>query len=314
MSSFSTFRDYVSAVRSGPSQIICLSARDVANSKSASINLPREGITSAFTGHHIYTMLQLRPGLTTSSLNADRKKNVTLLADLAQGIREIVHSFDGALLEVQGPVVHAFIPNESGTRSDARQAAYAIHAFIETRIRSKAGTDFLKGLVAFSHGPTIFVAAEDSHGDNSIVSLAPAANAPAKVLWRNHDNLSNGTILEVEIDGRFRELGENELVTEWEKRASATVINASLQLPDIVALEAKAFSVPPPASSPLFTKRSAWSAVASVQSSKSRSSRAKTPSRCARAADAKAPSTSTCPRRACSTSSPSGTSLCGSAT
>ena len=67
-------------------------------------------------------------------------------------------------------------------------------------------------------------------------------------------------------------------------------------------------------SSPLFTKRSAWSAEASVQSSKSRSSRARTPSRCARAADAKAPSTSTCPRRACSTSSPSGTSLCDSVT
>lgn len=246
MNKFSSFRDYVDSVRGrtvAANSVTSFSSTIM--NKAAAAAIPKEGITSVFPGHHLYAMLLLRPKFTTSSLNEDRKKHIKLIARLAQGVRMIVHHYDGALLEVQGPVVHAFIPNEDGSRENAIAASFAIQEFINAQIRADAGNDFIKSLVSFCHGPTIFVASEDTHGDNSIVSLAPAANAPAKVLWRENDSLTDGSVIEVETDGETKIIERTSYPsTSLQKSANEMIANSSRGLPRLTMLEAKAMSVP----------------------------------------------------------------------
>jgi hypothetical protein len=241
---YTSFRDFVTAARSQHVTKADFSSARSIIANAASPDLPEEGVAPAiFPGHHLYVKLDLRPGLTTSSNNSDRLKSISLLGDLTQGVRAIVGLFEGALLEAQGPVVHAFIPDEDGNSDAPAVAANAIHAFIERRIRPRAGTDFEKAVVAFCHGPTIFVASVDQHGDNSIVSLAPAANEPAKVLWRHSDKHSSGDILRVETDGRYTVVLEEAVANFAANRQREEVINASLALPELQK-EARELSVP----------------------------------------------------------------------
>jgi hypothetical protein len=202
---YSSFEEFVTAARGGGTTTQ-KGYRDFGRAiaaLSASTYIPKEGVAPAFfRGHHLYVMLLLKPGLITSSNNEDRRKSITLLADLAQGVRTVVHGFEGgALLEAQGPVVHAFLPGDDDSTEDPGIASLAIHEFIDKTIKPRAGMDFEKALIAFCYGPSIFVAAVDLHGDNSIVSLSPAANAPAKVLWKQSDYLPSGCIIEVRQDG-----------------------------------------------------------------------------------------------------------------
>jgi hypothetical protein len=249
MSTFATFRDYVDAVRGRTKNEESLTAFAAAayNQKTAAApEIPKEGITSVFPGHHVYAMLLLRPSFTTSAENADRKKHMEIIAGLAQGVRSIVHNFDGALLEVQGPVAHAFIPNEDGTENDVIAASLAIQEFIRRKVRPSAGDGFIKGLVAYCHGPTIFVASEDAHGDNSIVSLAPAANAPAKALWKGRDDLSDGAILAVKRDGTSRQIDKEKALLLAEEGESVLFANSSRAPVRFKTVEAKAVDVPAP--------------------------------------------------------------------
>lgn len=252
MNKFATFRDYVDSVRgrtvAANSAIMSFSADVLNTAKAASLAIPREGVTSTFPGDHVYVMLRLRPRFTTSAANCDRRKHIRMLTKLAQGVRAIVHEYDGALLEVQGPVVHAFIPNEDGSPDDAAAVSFAIQAFVESQIRNDAGDDFIKALVSFCHGPTIFVASEDSHGDNSIVSLAPAANAPAKVLWKEEEALANGSVIKVETNGKWHVINQFGVPAAMQKSAREMVANFATNLEDVVVVNAKALSVPSPGS------------------------------------------------------------------
>lgn len=241
--SFTTFREFVNASRRRQTtNFASLSASDittlnrfdmVANSAIAPV-LPDEGVAPAiFAGFHVYVKLELRPSFTTSSEFIQRSKGISLLADLTQGVRNIVHEFEGALLEAQGPVVHAFIPelNEC-EHSNVRTVSKAIIDFTERRIKRKAGDDFKRILVAYCHGPTVFVGSVDQHGDNSIVSLSPAANEPAKVLWGKSDDIESGSIIEVKSNGDFRLLRSFESLGVICANRREMVVNASTSLPD----------------------------------------------------------------------------------
>jgi hypothetical protein len=246
---YSTFQDFVGAARSGRAGILAANAlnsrTNIYNSK-ASTHLPNEGVAPAvFPGHHLYVMLQLTKQLTTSSDNLKRQKNIKILAELTQGVRNIVRDgFEGALLEAQGPVIHAFIPDEDGFSADPFEAALAIHAFVNKRIKAMADDSFVKAIVSYCHGPSIFVASVDLHGDNSIVSLAPAANAPAKVLWTKTDELPSGSIVEVELDGSYRVKSKSdisEVITNFSKIGALNSRAASL--PQMTLVEARELSV-----------------------------------------------------------------------
>lgn len=256
--SYNRFQDFVRAARGGT--IVKEAAISINNSRSSyalaaasgASELPLDGVAPAiFPGFHMYVKLDLSPKLTTSANNDDRSKNIRLLADLTQGVKRIIDGgFEGATLEAQGPVVHAFIPNEDGNRDDPREAAIEILGFVNARIRPRAGEDFRKVLIAYCHGPSIFVASIDSQGDNSIVSLAPAANAPAKVLWGQTDNVPSGSILEVALDRRFtvyQPERQRDLITNSQRLIkSAELISFSSKLPDISVINSRDLSVPKP--------------------------------------------------------------------
>lgn len=248
MKFYKNLGEFVTAARSGTALISnsrSFSAETWQSvSKIASVEVPQEGLSALLTGSHLYTMLQLKPGLTTSSNNEDRQKTITLLADLVQGVREIAHQYEGALLEAQGPVVHVLLPDDSeGAPRDARKAAVEILEFINQRIKHRAGTDFRKALVAYSHGPTILVSAASIHLDDSVVSLAPAANAPAKVLWQKWETLPSGTILEVQPDLKYRAIPADAIEVEVMKSA-AMIANSSRHFEDVMLLEARAAEMP----------------------------------------------------------------------
>ena len=248
MKFYKNLGEFVTAARSGTA--VLANARSFSAetwesvSKAAAVQVPREGMSALLTGYHLYTMLQLRPGLTTSSNNEDRQKTISLLGDLVQGVREIAHEYEGALLEAQGPVLHIMLPDGSdGTPGDARKASVEILDLIERRIKPRAGTDFEKALVAYSHGPTILVGAASVHLDDSVVSLAPAANAPAKVLWQKWETLPNHTILEVEPDLRYRAIPADAVEVEVMKSA-AMIANSSRHFEDVMLIEARAAEMP----------------------------------------------------------------------
>ncbi|MGJ8634491.1 MAG: hypothetical protein ACSHX7_11290 [Luteolibacter sp.] len=236
MKYYNNLSDFVTAARDTSNQSIVANSAttnfsgrtkyaDATNSRSPD-NVRNEGVSAILEGHHVYAMVQFRPRLTTSGNVEDRKKNITLLADLVQAAKIIARRYDGALLEAQGSVVHIFLPD--GTNSHkANEASIELQAYINSNLRKKAGDDFQKSLVAHSYGPTILVGSEDFHGDNSIVSLAPAANAPAKVLWMKWEEIPNGSILEVNLDGRYRMMEDSREEMLTEKVAAASVIVAN---------------------------------------------------------------------------------------
>ncbi|MFT4177420.1 MAG: hypothetical protein QM627_12295 [Luteolibacter sp.] len=246
MKFYTNLNEFITAARDNrlrSDAINCLSANAhdaiLNRGKSAAVVLPKEGYGAILSGFHLYAMLQLRPGLTTSSVNSDRIKNIELLGLLVQGAREVAHRYDGALLEAQGPVVHIFIPDDGDEPRDVQTAAMELQEVFADGIRAKAGTDFLKGLVGYAHGPSILVNAEDAHGDESIVSLAPAANAPAKVLWKKWEDLGDGAIVEALLDGTYREIGNDEREVVIAKSAG-TIFNSSRELSEMVVVAANA--------------------------------------------------------------------------
>lgn len=220
--SYTTFRNFVDTARNRRvSSVSALSANQahefnaslpsVLNTASDLTQVDEGVIDAFFSGYHIYAMVELKKSWKNSATNEDRKRVISVLADTVVEVREVVHEFGGALLEAQGPVVHAFIPSEDGSLNAPREAARAISSLLNGKIKSRAGDSFVKGLVAYCHGQSLFIASVDSHGDNSIVSLAPAANVPAKVLWRRAPYLASGSILEVALDGTYTILSERDL-------------------------------------------------------------------------------------------------------
>ena len=247
---YSSFADFITTARSHRSKTAALNSFNRLEAANAAQDyLPQEGVAPAFfPGHHIYVKLDLRVGLLTSSENAERKKSITLLADLVEGVRNILHGYDGgALLEAQGPVVHGFLPDDLDTPDNPRIVALAIRAFVEEAIRPRAGDDFRKVLIAYCHGQSLFVATVDLHGDNSVVSLAPAANAPAKVLWANSDRFPSGSILEVECDGGFRILTLDDLRLAENTRSREMIVNCANH-GSLQKIAAKEMTIPFPSS------------------------------------------------------------------
>lgn len=167
-------------------------------------SLNREGVSAEVTGTHLYIKLDLAPGFTTAADNEQRNRFMKLLAKYVQGFRQILEGFGGEVLEVQGGMIHGFIPSVGGDTSSANEAAHRMTIFVRDEIKPKADEDYRKCTAAFCYGETIFVTAPGSHDDLSIVSLSNSANAPAKVLYAKRKSLRDCEIVEVDLSLRFQ--------------------------------------------------------------------------------------------------------------
>lgn len=172
--------------------------------------LSKQGISAEVSGSHIYFLLSLKVGFTTTNDNKERKRAMSVLAEYTQGFRKILNDAGGLLLEPQGGMIHGFLPEENPENPSA--VVDRMVAFVRTQIKPKAGDAYLKCVGAYCSGDTIFVTAPGSHDDPSIVSLSNAANAPAKFLYKFGEGMGDGSAEEISSD--LKSLGVREISEE----------------------------------------------------------------------------------------------------
>lgn len=189
---YASFRDYADNVRRLTENV---NAANTVLGKQAQANIVEEGVTPAiFSGHHIYVMIKVKPPTENSAVNIDRKRHLELLGELTLGVRDIVRDSEGALLEAQGPVIHCFVPDSSGSESVALKVITNIGIFTQTIFMKHYGDEVEKIVIAQGHGDSLFVNSLSKQRDHSIVSIAPSANYSAKELWKNEKTSQNGDV------------------------------------------------------------------------------------------------------------------------
>lgn len=178
-------------------------------SKSASLDKSDDVGISSSSGSHLYCDLRVTQQLTSSSILEEREQGMGAIKELGKIALEAVNIFGGQLLEHQGQRIHLFF---EGGLEDMNKTAYASAIYIDLQSRKRINQMIptkWKGFVSsIAWGHTVFLRATDLHGDDSIISLSHAANAPAKAL----SSVKDGEIIIVkgEIGGHKK----RELVTE----------------------------------------------------------------------------------------------------
>ncbi len=133
---------------------------------------------------HVYIKLDFHDRFERATTGEDAKdflRSVTRAGWLADRIAE---NYGGALIELQGSLLHVAIPAGSFREAASHAVAYAadVHAayrrvFFDNTKRVRSW------VITADSGKTFIVASPDIHGDQSWVSLGNAANAPAKHLY-----------------------------------------------------------------------------------------------------------------------------------
>jgi hypothetical protein len=139
------------------------------------------------TGFHIYGELNLTLKLTAASEVKDAQKLLRILQEYTLIAEACATESSAVLLEVQGERIHLLIPtNEVSPSSlkDLLEFCISFTSAVYSRISKAAGKDFQGFKMAADHGRAI-LAASGNQANGSVVSLGPAANAPAKELKRN---------------------------------------------------------------------------------------------------------------------------------
>lgn len=140
-------------------------------------------------GFHIYGELRLTLKLTSADDVTDAQRYLDILQTYATVADSCARSFGASLLEVQGERIHLWSPSDMPS-ADAIQRvvafSLALSATVYDKVAAIAGKEFKGFAMASDHGDTIFV----RHGVGataSVISLSPAANAPAKRLGTGQD-------------------------------------------------------------------------------------------------------------------------------
>lgn len=137
------------------------------------------------TGFHVYGKLNLHLELSAADDMRHAKQYLkviqayTAIADACAGIQ------GSLLLEVQGEVIHLLLPGQHDAKTVDRLLAFciALTQIVYSDIKPMAGENWQSFVMATDHGEAILI--ENGNGaSDSIVSLGPAANAPAKQLPR----------------------------------------------------------------------------------------------------------------------------------
>ncbi|BDS04994.1 hypothetical protein NT6N_00340 [Oceaniferula spumae] len=163
--------------------------------RASSLILNRELPTDVTeqAGVHLYGELRLQHGLTSSSDKATRERCLDTIKELGIVAAKAAMLFGGVLLEDQGRRVHIWIPGDDEIQAlmTASACGHYLDAEVRNTVKNKAGKYWSGYASACSWGVTVFVSEVDLHGDDSIISVAHAANAPAKAL----SDLNDGEVI-----------------------------------------------------------------------------------------------------------------------
>lgn len=139
---------------------------------------------SDVTGYHIYGELNLTLKLTAATDAKDAARLLRILQEYALIAEACAAESSASLLEVQGERIHLLLPSktvDAGSVSEMLGFAVAFTNAVYSRISKTAGKEFQGFKMSADHGRAILLAS-GSQPNGSIVSLGPAANAPAKEL------------------------------------------------------------------------------------------------------------------------------------
>lgn len=151
--------------------------------RSASLSTG-SGITHAWErGFHVYGKLNLFLPLAASEDTTNATRYLKIIQAYAAIADKCVVVAGGTLLEVQGEVIHALLPGELTRDSVNRVLAFSIALanVVYDEISPLAGDAWQSFAMSTEHGQAVLIATGNGSAD-SIVSLGPSANNPAKKL------------------------------------------------------------------------------------------------------------------------------------
>jgi hypothetical protein len=134
------------------------------------------------SGYHIYTKLRLRLDTSAADDYNGSKKYLRTIKGYAETAQAYARIYDIQILELQGEVMHFFMPCVNIAASAMRVIAFVkeLHDAVKERVSNEPF------VAACDYGQTVFVH-EGNGSSQSVVSLSPAANAPAKELGTKPD-------------------------------------------------------------------------------------------------------------------------------
>ena len=142
-------------------------------------------------GFHIYAYLRLRLRLTNAENDQHAARLLEIIQLFAQLAEECGRVAGVEQLEVQGKRGHYLLlckMNNAESLSRLLAFCVAMARVIEERIKPLAGADWAGFSMAADHGRAILVDSRPYDQSGSLISLGPAANAPAKKLNRRLDD------------------------------------------------------------------------------------------------------------------------------
>ncbi len=133
-------------------------------------------------GFHIYAELRLKLDLSAAEDHKAAREYLKTINNFAQTAEAVAHSYGIKILEVQGEVLHFFMPFNHSKESTTRAITFAKE--LNDTVKNRVTEEPLA--IACDYGRTVFVH-EGTGSNQSVVSLSPAANDPAKHLGTNPD-------------------------------------------------------------------------------------------------------------------------------
>lgn len=138
-------------------------------------------------GFHIYTHLRLRLRLT----NAEEDEHAARLLEIIQLFAKLAEDCGRVAgvehLEVQGKRNHFLLLCKMNDEANLRRLlafSIALARVVESEVRPLAGDDWVGFAMTADHGRAVLVSSRPFDPSDSLISLGPAAGAPAKKLNR----------------------------------------------------------------------------------------------------------------------------------
>jgi hypothetical protein len=133
-------------------------------------------------GFHIYAELRLKLDLSAAEDHKAASEYLKTIHNFAKTTEAVAHAYGVRILEVQGEIIHLFMPCGHSKESTTRVITFSkeLHDTIKARVTEEPFA------MACDYGRTVFVH-EGTGSNQSVISLSPAANDPAKHLGTNPD-------------------------------------------------------------------------------------------------------------------------------
>lgn len=148
-----------------------------------------QGNVAQGVGWHIYPDLRIHSHYVCDPDTSKRQQTMNALVKLGQVSLAVATKFGGQLLEHQGQRTHLWIPrpNSPEGQSEIMSALLEVDYLVRKHVQPLIPSGWKSYASSADYGPTVFVRSSDLNGGDSIVSLSPAANRPAKILFQLTD-------------------------------------------------------------------------------------------------------------------------------